>query len=218
MGSGLLALSLLGLTLFASFVLNEPISTFTRDPMAVAHGRPYYGFISNAGAVIWSFSAAICLFSYWVLPRDIDRSDSLRRFILLGGLISAILLGDDLFMLHESVYPYLFSVPEEVVFSVYGLLLLFYVLRFWSIIRKTEYLLLILSGFFFGVSIGVDRLPEDLLAFHHLFEDGAKLFGIVSWLGYQLSVCTSAVRCSQQRSPSPDPGEPLLRQPKPGAG
>jgi hypothetical protein len=199
----ILALSLLGLTLVASYVLNEPISTFTRDPMAVAQGRSYYGLISNVGAILWSFSTAVCLFSYWALHQRIDRSDSLRNFILLGGLISLVLLADDLFMLHESVYPQLFFVSENVTFAGYGLILLFYLARFWSIIRQTGYLPLASSGFFLALSVGIDQLPEDLMVFHHLIEDGAKLFGIVSWLGYQLSVCASAVQCPRRRAGNP---------------
>jgi hypothetical protein len=188
-GLGALAFAVLALTVVTSFVLDEPIATLTRDPMAVAKGRPYFGFLSNVGVVVWSFSAAVCLFTYIVLSRVFDQPAAVRKFILSGGLISLILLGDDLFMLHEGVYPHFFRVTEHVVFLGYSVLLFFYVLKFLSIIRSTPYLMLLLAGFFFAASIGFDLLPEDLLVPHHLFEDGAKFLGIVNWFGYQLSVC-----------------------------
>jgi hypothetical protein len=81
LGSVVLAGSLLGLAVLASYVLNVPISHLTRDPMAVARGRFYFGFLSNVGVVAWSFSAAICLFSYWLLRLGGDRSDRMRAFV-----------------------------------------------------------------------------------------------------------------------------------------
>jgi hypothetical protein len=98
LGSVVLAGSLLGLAVLASYVLNVPISHLTRDPMAVAHGQFYFGFLSNVGVVAWSFSAAICLFSYWLLRLGGDRSDRMRAFVFFGGVISLVLLADDLFM------------------------------------------------------------------------------------------------------------------------
>ncbi len=61
-----------------------------------------------------------------------------------------------------------------------------------SLIFKTDYVLLGLSGVFFAISILVDVFEPGFLPFH-LLEDGAKLAGILCWLAYFLRVAVSAV-------------------------
>jgi hypothetical protein len=68
-------------------------------------------------------------------------------------------------------------------------MLLAYLVSFRKAIARTSFSLLIVAGLFFAISLGVDRLEEDVLPWHHLFEDGSKFFGIVSWFGYYLTVC-----------------------------
>jgi hypothetical protein len=90
---------------------------------------------------------------------------------------------DDVFLLHEEVFPR-FGVPEEVVLSCYPVFMLFYLFWFYPVILKTEYVLLGTALLFFGISVTVDLFDLSDIDLFFLFEDGVKLIGIVSWLAY----------------------------------
>ena len=187
--------SALLLLLIASgcYILDIPISRFTRDLLAITNGHPLYGFVSNLGAILWSASAAFCLFAYALLRSD-SRVRHEVRFFITGGLISLILLIDDFFMLHDSIAPVYFGMNEGVFILIYGALCFYYLLVHWELIRERGFLLCSLAVAFFTLSILVDALPETLIPWHHLFEDGFKFMGITSWCGFQYTVCLHRVR------------------------
>lgn len=183
------------LCLFAliSLYYEIPIAKFTRDPLAITGGHPFLGIISNIGAILWSSAAAFCLLSISILRKKDKPADTIR-FIGLGGFISLVLLVDDLFMIHERIFPQYFGIHERLLFILYGLLIFLYFAFYIKIILNTEYLFLISALFFFGLSIIVDSIPESIIPMHHLFEDGAKFIGIASWVSYQFSVCFQEVQ------------------------
>lgn len=134
--------------------------------------------------MIWSGAAAICLFSYGLL-RSRSVQDQTSRFLLAGGIVTLILALDDLFMLHEVVFPDNLGVPEEIVYGTYAALILWLVVAFRKIILRTSFLLLILALAGFGLSVGSDAIaPYVAIPGMYLLEDGGKLFGIVSWSAY----------------------------------
>ena len=176
-------LAILGALVFASVQFDIPISVFTRDPVAVAHVPLYAGLISNVGILFWCASAVISFFTVVVLLKtDHDRQPLL--FLLTITFLTALLMLDDLFLFHEKIYPRFLHIPEKAVFVLYGIYLLACLIRFRSVIFRSHYFVLLLSFVLMGLSIAVDMLPEDWSAFHHLFEDGFKLLGIVSWFVY----------------------------------
>ncbi|MBT3190399.1 MAG: hypothetical protein HN736_11285 [Anaerolineae bacterium] len=187
------AIFLILIVAVTSYYLNIPISHFTRDPLAITGGHPFLGFISNIGVILWSFSVAICFFSY-VLLKTSKKPHDVLRYIMFGGFISLVLLLDDLFMLHENIYPKYFGVSEKITFILYGVLVLFYLVKFRKIIIETDFIFLLLALFFSMLSILVDLLPDSLLLWHHLYEDGSKFFGVVSWFGYQFLACFQEVQ------------------------
>ena len=114
-----------------------------------------------------------------------------------------LLLVDDLFMLHQRIFPNQFGIDEIIVFLFYGLLFLVYLLLFRKVILETDHIYLSLTVFFFIFSLLVDLLvPETLIPMYHLFEDGPKFFGIVSWFAYQFSVCLTAVKTAADNAVS----------------
>jgi hypothetical protein len=190
------------LLLFISIVshsLDIPFSFFSRDPLAIAEIHPFNGFLSNIGAILWSFSLSVCLFSYAMVKSSKNARVS-PGFILFGGVLSLLMLSDDLFMLHERIYPDLFGISEKITFSIYGLLFLIYTIKFRQKILASEYHFLLLTGFFLALSILFDLLQDSQNKWHFLFEDGAKLLGIVSWFAYQFRVCFNEIKliCNQK--------------------
>lgn len=159
------------------------ISDLTRDPASVM-GAPFYvGLLSNIGILLWSASAAICLFCSAVLRKDINNRE-LPLFLFFSGIITSIFLLDDLFFLHESIYPAYFNVSDKTIYLAYAIMVFLYLIRFRVTIIGTEFLLLLFAFAFFGLSVVLGINLIDLPASHYLFKDGAKLFGIVTWSTY----------------------------------
>jgi hypothetical protein len=170
-----------------------PISKFTRDPSAVMNGPSYAGALSNLGALMWSATAAVCLFCASLLRGKVGRVHA-RRFLLASAGFTGLLLVDDLFMLHDLVLPEYFSLRERYVVLSYGVLMLSYLVVFRDTILRTEWLVLVFAGGFFFLSLAVDKLPEDLLPMHHIFEDGAKFMGIVTCLLYMARTSRALIK------------------------
>ena len=134
--------------------------------------------------MVWTATAAICVFTYAVIKERPGQRER-ASFFLFGGLLTALLALDDLFLLHERLFVTYLGIGENITFGVYGLLISAYMVWFVRTILRTDFLLLVLAVGFFGVMLFADKefvvLSEDV---SHLFEDGAKLFGIVSWAAY----------------------------------
>ena len=182
---------LLGAVLLLHYWKGIPIGNLTRDPITVVRAPPYTGFISQIGIFFWSASAAVCFLSAKVLSRLITVNLKIKCFLIVSGMLTLVLGIDDVFLLHEQFFPY-FGVPEKAVLGSYAGFVLFYLVKFYSIILKTEFSLLAMALIFFGLSIILDLLqPHSVYSF--LLEDGAKLVGIVSWLGYFFTTAASAI-------------------------
>ena len=160
------------------------IAEFTRDPLGFTDIPVYTGALSNLGVVIWSAAATVCLFTYGV--NLVWATGGARsHFLLAGGLVTVWLLLDDLFMLHEVVFPEYLGVAEDIVYGTHIVILLAFLVWYRTAILHTPFLLLALAFVGFGVSVGADATASILsVPGLYVFEDGAKLFGIVSWARY----------------------------------
>ncbi|WP_242916576.1 hypothetical protein [Pontibacter liquoris] len=202
---GVTFLYLLALLILAAIALQPyvKVSDLTRDAIVIAKGRIYYGLLSNIGILLWCAAASCCLFSAWLLNvANIKRN---RLFLFCAGLLSAILLFDDFFMLHELVIPKLFGIKEIYVVATYPLLILAFLLYFRNAILNTSYLVLLTSLGFLGLSVVIDAILPDSGQLEFLLEDGFKFMGIAGW-GFYLTT-TSAVALWQcmytQEAPAP---------------
>ena len=171
----------ISMVLFLHFWRGVPIPNMTRDPLAVVNAPIYTGFLSQIGILFWSYSAAICLFCAKVMPKNTGNA-GVRLFLFISGLLTLVLCLDDSFQLHEIFFPHI-GLPQKIIFLGYFLMVFFWLVIFHEIILKTEYNLLVMALFFFGLSIIIDELNLKGIELH-IFEDGAKLVGIVSWLVY----------------------------------
>ncbi len=178
-----------GMILLSVFVVSVqydiPVSNFTRDPADLTRSSPFLGIISNLSVLFWCSTAAICFFSFYVNKHK--NFSYMAFFFLMSGLITSLLLCDDLFLLHERIFPQYFNWRQRYIYLSYASIVFIYLLMFREIIFKTNFIVLALAFCFFFLSIGVDCMVAkmgDFLPFYHLYEDGFKLLGIVSWLGY----------------------------------
>lgn len=100
----------------------------------------------------------------------------------MSGFLTIFLGVDDIFLLHEAVFPF-FGIPEKVVYASYGFILISWIVKFYTTILRTDYILLLMAFFFLGLSVGLDVFPLSNIDLY-LFEDGFKMTGIVSWFFY----------------------------------
>ena len=183
--------SLIALTVFLHLITGTGYGELTRDPTAIGQLPAYYGFLSQIGIFFWSASAAVCLFCLLVLS-DRKSDTNLKCFLLVSASLTSVLGLDDVFTLHESVFPDL-GVPQTLVLSGYVVFTVIYLARFYSVILETEYALLVMALFFFAVSVTLD-VWEPRGIDRYIFEDGAKLIGQVSWSAYFFRAGIYAIR------------------------
>ena len=187
---------LLGAVLILHFWKNIPVGRLTADPVALADGLPAYsGFLSQVGVIIWSAAASICFFCGKLVWRS--RADrELKRFLAVSGAFTLWLALDDMFLLHETVFP-LVGIPQNVVLGSYVVLTLAYLFAFRRTILETNFLLLAVSLSFFAVSVVLDVLKPFKYSLT-FFEEGAKLIGIVAWTVYFIGVGEYAIESASE--------------------
>ena len=178
---------LVAFMLVVRFFTPIPIRHLTRDPLVLAEKPFYFGFLSNVGVLLWSGTAAVCLFSSLLLFVVQGRRESILFFAVFGS-ISLWLMLDDLLMIHEVLDEELHLVPDKVTYTVYGLAVVVSLLRFRKLLIRVQPWVLGLSLVFFGISMGFDVLvPQGWAILQddaYLLEDGAKLLAIFVWAVY----------------------------------
>ena len=179
-------------TTFLAIVLLQPFvepKWMFLDTLAAAEYAPdcchvYYGLVSNMGLLLWTGTAAVLLLMGLVFL-SVDKTDPFTRFALTGGLFTAWIAIDDMFLVHEKVFPAL-GVPQTLVIVSYVVLAGLYVLASWRYIFRQQYWILALGAVALGSSIFVDLVFHSLDAYLVYIEDSAKFIGIVSWSIFHL--------------------------------
>jgi hypothetical protein len=164
---------------------NIPFEIFSRDPIQTLNGKPYIGILSNIGIIFWCATSAILFYSSKISAL-LKRPESETSFLFFGGLITILLLVDDLFLIHDVVFPEYLKIDEKVFFVFYGLSLIALVFYYRAIVLKTDYILLVIAFASFGSSVLtdiIDALGIDITQLY-VFEDGLKFLGIISWFAY----------------------------------
>jgi hypothetical protein len=204
-------LALLSLVVLAAFFSHIPLSSLTRDMASIAHVHPLIGVVSNVGVLLWCATTVICLFSSTLLRQQGLRAEA--RFLLWAGLMTLVLLVDDLFMIHEYIAPVHFHVNEKVVLASYALGAGAYLLSQRHLILAANYQLLAAAMVLFTASMAVDI--ADVGGWLRLGEDGFKILGIASWFGYHAGMARHwLVSAPRARSPAAEvmrPGELVER-------
>ncbi len=195
-GSVIFSVTVLLLLVFGLFYIvaqgsKIPADTLTRDPSVLTNTPFYYGFFSYISIACWGAAAAVC-FMGAMLINGRHSSQGAKAVLIYGGMLSLLLLVDDAFMLHETVFPQLLGIKEYLIYAVYLLMFAGFFILFWQQILKSDYFLLIAAFVAFGASIGLDAVFE-ISEWVSYTEDGLKLLGILFWLFYFASFTKKAV-------------------------
>ena len=189
-----LAFAVLCVPVAGKLVWGVPPEDMLRDPAQVLDAPLYTGIISNLGLVLWGAAAGVCFLMSAV------RHES-RALWTWAGVISTMLLVDDGLMIHETVGEH---ATEYLLYALYAGAMLYYLLRFRAELLRAEPLWLIAAFAWFAASLGIDALDGvvDIPALW-LWEDGAKLFGITSWLLFHADLAASFVAQRDRRVHAP---------------
>ncbi len=166
-----------------------PAALLLRDPNSLGKLPFYAGSVSNAGALLWVATAAICLFTR-TLVKARAANDRISGFLLYAAVFTLILMADDLFMLHEGLFRHYIPIHENIIYFSYALTTVLFLVLYRRIILDSEFVLLILAFTLFGLSVSIDIIQhhidhDQFLAIGgYVLEDGLKLLGIVTWLIY----------------------------------
>jgi hypothetical protein len=148
---------------------------------------PLLGAVSNFGILLWCTACAVTAFAGMVMRQRND--NAVASFLLVQSAISGILMADDLFLLHEHVYPWLFGIGESTAFLIYMIGVCTWAVTFRAVIFAIGPGLLVVSGTAFAIGIGgdlLDHFPHDLGIVQRWLEDAAKLVGIAFWAAFAL--------------------------------
>ena len=172
-----------------------PLGHLTRDPASSVNFPLYFGVISSLGVLMWAASASLCLF-VGLLQYQVEKNYEEARFFLSAGLLTLILLFDDLFLLHERFFPNYLNISELIVYFAYIAFGLSFLIIYIQRIISTEYPLLFGAGILLAMSMLTDRITffgyDTSLSY--LVEDGFKFMGITTWFVYFARSCWFSVK------------------------
>lgn len=170
--------ALVGVFLALGAYTERPFSYFAKEPAETFAAPKYVGAFAHTLVLMWAAAATTALVAGSLhLLAGQHRVAALH---LSAGALTVLLLVDDFFMFHESLYLRL-GLSQEVVYGAYVMLAVAFVVVF-----RTELLhrgmapMIVVAGAFFAVSVGLDivvPVPETV----HVLEDGTKAVGIAMW-------------------------------------
>jgi len=131
-------LLLIASTVVVNLKTDLPIRYFFIDPVAEFNAPMYIGLLSNFGVLLWCSAASVCLFSGVMLFHQ-EKQREVSLFLIGSGLITSLLMFDDLYLLHEEVFPDHLFVPQPLVFVAYAVLIIAYFVRFRKMIWNTDF-------------------------------------------------------------------------------
>jgi hypothetical protein len=184
----------------------HPFDYFSRDPATTFVASPFVGLLSNVGVLLTSGAAAICAFAGVLVARVRGWREASPLLAFSAG--AGYLALDDLFLLHDDIFPYKVGVPQGAVLIGYAAVAAVFLWRFQSVFRQHDWPLLAIAAVALAVSLALDF--EEI--HHHIpyvegelkvwLEDSLKLFG----LGFLASffVLLGARMLAAAYSPVPD--------------
>lgn len=169
-----------GFTVFVGKITGAPIRMLVKDPAELIGFSSYVGMLSYWGVLLWVAAAVVCFFSAVIL-KEYRASGVELRFLAVSGAFSMFLGVDDLYMLHDRVFPRLFHLPESIFYLLYFFAFVGYLAFFALQILKYDYLLLATAFILFVISRGFYVWIPYFGEFYAT-ADMLKYFGIVFWL------------------------------------
>ncbi|MGZ8763744.1 MAG: hypothetical protein ACXW2Y_10515 [Acidimicrobiia bacterium] len=157
------------------------------------------GSLWIAGLAGWVLAATACLVG--VLAARGRLSMTPKRQLLAGaGLLTLLMLADDLFQLHKPVFPDATGLPSVLLLAIYGLAVATWAWSNRAAIADTDAGVLVVALGFFALWILVKVGPG--IPGRISVAAGAKLCGIAGWAAYLTLTCSMVRSTAPPRSPT----------------
>ena len=167
----------------------------SRDLAVIHELHPLGGMLSALGVLLWCAAATASLVAGLATPAAPLR---VRLFLFASAALSAWLMLDDGFMIHEMIAPVHLHIGERWVILGLGISCAAWLLGFGRLIAATRFGMLLLAFLFLGASLGADLVILPVLSVSepmgYFIEDGAKWLGIVCWFTYHLRTAVEVLR------------------------
>ena len=180
----LAALTVGAVLIVLSSAMDVEGEVFTREPQALGGLAWYAGFLSTLGVLIWiaGASAVVALALNSHSPRD-------RPAFMAAAAIAVAMALDDIYLLHDAVYP----LPESVVQLAYFVAISAIVVTHRRVLRGSAVIGTVCAVGLWMASAATDVLfNSSAINFDQLTEDTLKFGGIVVWtVGWVSAAVTS---------------------------
>jgi hypothetical protein len=174
---------------------------YTLDPAVTLGGSPLVGLTSQIGVLLAWGAGAVSLFAGALVARVWSWRRALP--LLAVGAGTAFVAVDDLFLLHEAVFPEKLHIDETLVYLAYASVTLAVIRRYRDVLLADEWPLLALSLAMLGGSVLLDvdfgTLYDDDRV--NWLEDSLKLFGLAFLCAYLLRLSASMVAAAYPLRP-----------------
>jgi len=191
-----LSVTVLVATGIASVQMDIPIPAFTKDVSAIGGLHPLCGVLSSLGILLWCVASSASGIGALAIKGRVERRRYL--FLLCSALLSAYLLFDDLFLVHEDLSRRV-GLHENIVYLILGLGVASYVIYFRKTLLRSRVTLFFGALAFLSASVLADKiampsLVKSLGDWQYLVEDGLKWIGILFWACYYVVTSIEMVR------------------------
>jgi hypothetical protein len=181
---------LIAAAVFTSAVTDTPIGFLLRDPNAIARQPLFYGALETAGIVVMACAGGATLFASSLCKA------SAARFLLMGGLLTMLLVADDLYMLHENTRK--LGLDDSIAFGTYLAATLVFAVVNLRYLLGSPISLFIASSAFFAAALTVDAIPGLERQLPRGSEDFLEVIGICYWSAYFVKCGRDALLATQR--------------------
>jgi hypothetical protein len=199
---------LLAVVLIANVTVGLAFEDVMEDPAGLFDFHPLTGVVSQLGILIWWSAAVACLVTAALIaPRGTSAPE--RSFLLWSGVITAVLVLDDLFLFHEDLAERYLGLGQRYIVVAYVVIAALYVARFRSVLTSAaERWLLAASVGLLAMSLATDYVHErvvfdrtgEFIGGLIFVEDALKLLGIAAWTAFFIRYGHLAVAASHRVS------------------
>lgn len=206
--------AILGLAWLWAVRSGVPLAMLTRDPASAAGGPFYAGWLSQLGGVCWAAASSVGLLS-WLLARAHVDLRAWSGMFLAAGLLSGLLLVDDVFMIHDGLLPLLLGVGDRAMVLLLVVCMGTFLLVWRRALLRTPLAALLLSLGLMALAVVADQaahrgwMTGDA---QYLAEDGLKLLAASAWCCWIVLSAHRALAASLRRPPA-EPGQAMPHVP-----
>jgi hypothetical protein len=202
---------LLAVVLIANVTVGLAFEDVMEDPAGLLDFHPLTGLVSQLGILIWwSAAVASLVTAALIAPRGTGAPE--RSFLLWSGVITAVLVLDDLFLFHENLAERYLGLGQRHIVVAYVVIAGLYVARFRSVLRSAaDRWLLATSVGLLAMSLATDYIHERII-----FDRTGEFIGGLVFVGSRampvpLSRALPTHRpVASHRRHEPSPFQPLL--------